>query len=150
MFARTMIAFGLLFASGVAANASYCISCAEPTATYLCVPEDSQKLAHFHIGGEQLGRLCATILAKLEKHSHCEFLSDTAKPCEGGERIVSLTDVERALAGDGEPRPPSLVEKVTTAVSDAGQAVKQQASKTGNTLASGWHCLTSLFKECGD
>jgi hypothetical protein len=150
MFARTMIAFGLLFASGVAANASYCISCTEPTATYVCTPEDSQKLAHFNIGGERLGRLCAKILAKLEKHAHCEFLSGTAKPCDGNERIVSLTDVERALAGNGEPRPPSLVEKATTAVSNAGQAVKEQASKTGNTLAGAWRCLTSLFKECGD
>ena len=149
MFARTMIAFGLLFASGVAANASYCISCTEPTATYVCTPEDSQKLADFNIGGERLGRLCAKILAKLEKHAHCEFLSDTAKPCDGNERIVSLTDVERALAGNGEPRPPSLVEKAATAVSNAGQAVKEQASKTGNTLAGAWHCLKSLFKECG-
>ena len=150
MFARTMIAFGLLFASGVAANASYCISCAEPTATYLCTLEDAQKLAQFNIGGEKLGRLCAKILAKLEKHARCEFLSDTAKPCDGNERIVSLTDVERAFAGNGEARPPSLVEKAATAVSDAGQAAKEQASKTGNTLASGWHCLMSLLKECGD
>ena len=108
-----------------------------------------QKLAHFNIGGERLGRLCAKILEKLEKHAHCEFLSDTAKPCDGNERIVSLTDVERALAGNGEPRPPSLVEKAATAVSNAGQAMKEQASKTGNTLAGAWHCLKSLFKECG-
>ena len=150
MFARATILFGLLFASGFAAKAGYCISCAEPTATYLCTPEDAQKLAHFNIGGERLGRLCAKILAKLEKHAHCEFLSDTAKPCDGNERIVSLTDVERALAYNGEPRPPSLVEKAATAVSDAGQAVKEQANKTGHTMASGWHCLTSLFKECGN
>ena len=130
MFARATILFGLLFASGFAAKAGYCISCAEPTATYLCTPEDAQKLAHFNIGGERLGRLCAKILAKLEKHAHCEFLSDTAKPCDGNERIVSLTDVERALAGNGELRPPSLVEKAATAVSNAGQAVKEQASKT--------------------
>lgn len=44
MFARTMIAFGLLFASGVAANASYCISCTEPTATYVCTPETLRSL----------------------------------------------------------------------------------------------------------
>ena len=54
MFARATILFGLLFASGFAAKAGYCISCAEPTATYLCTPEDAQKLAHFNIGGERL------------------------------------------------------------------------------------------------
>jgi hypothetical protein len=100
---RTLIAFGMLIALCSAAGANYCITCVEPIATYRCIPEDSEKLARFNIGDERLGRLCAKTLAKLEKHTHCEFSRDTAKPCEGIERIVSLADVERALADSGEP-----------------------------------------------
>ena len=50
---------------------------------------------------------------------------DTAKPCEGIERILSLTGVERVLAGSGEQPPPSLVEKAATAISNAGQVAKR-------------------------
>ena len=148
MVARTLIAFGVLIASAVAAVGNYCITCVEPTATYLCIPEDSEKLARFNVGDEKLGRLCAKILAKLEKNSRCEFSRDTLKPCDGIERIVSLTDVERALSSSGEQPTPSLVEKATTAISNAGQVAKAQASKTGSAIENAWHCMTSLFEEC--
>ena len=63
-------------------------------------------------------------------------------------RIVSLTDVERAFSSSGEQPTPSLVEKATTAISNAGRAAKEQASKTGSAIENTWHCVTSLFKEC--
>jgi hypothetical protein len=147
MVARALSAFVVLIALSVAAVGDYCISCVEPTATYRCLPED--RLAQFEIDDENLGRLCAKILARLEKHTRCEFSRDTAKPCDGIERIVSLTDVERALASSGEQPTPSLIEKAATAVSNAGQVAKEQVSKTGGTMQNAWHCLTSFFKECG-
>ena len=74
MFARTMIAFGLLFASGVAANAELHLVHRADSNVRVHSGEAIQKLAHFNIGGERLGRLCAKILfAKLEKHRHSEF-----------------------------------------------------------------------------
>jgi hypothetical protein len=147
MVTRALSAFAMLIASSAAAVGDYCISCVEPNATYRCLPED--RLAQFKMGDENLGRLCAKILARLEKHTRCEFSRDTAKPCDGIERIVSLTDVERAVASSGEQPTPSLVEKAAIAVSNAGQVAKEQVSKTGSSIQNAWHCLTSLFKESG-
>ena len=44
MVARTLIAFGVLIASAAAALRNYCITRVEQTGTYLCIPEDSEKL----------------------------------------------------------------------------------------------------------
>ena len=55
MVARTLIAFGVLIASAAAALRNYCITRVEQTGTYLCIPEDSEKLPDLTLAKKSSG-----------------------------------------------------------------------------------------------
>jgi len=122
--------------------ANYCVICTDPPATYRCFLPKANILARWQITDERAGRLCAKVLAKTEKHDHCAIKTDSSKPCDGTERILSLTDIERWSAGGQEPQPPSLLEKSTSAMSAA-------ASNFAHAAKAAWICAKTLFKECG-
>ena len=122
--------------------ADYCVICTDPPAIYRCFLPKAIIFAHWQITDERAGRFCAKVLAKTEKHDHCAIKTDSSKPCDGTERILSLTDIERWSAGGQEPQPPTLLEKSTSAMSAA-------ASNFAHAAKAAWACAKTLFKECG-
>lgn len=129
--------------------ADYCVICTDPPATYRCFLPKANILVRWQITDEKAGRFCAKVLAKTEKHNHCAVEENARKPCDGAERILSLTDIERWSAGGQEPQPPSLLEKSTSAMSAAASYAESQISNFAHAAKAAWTCTKTLFKECG-
>jgi hypothetical protein len=124
------------------------VVCTDPSATYRCFFPQAKVLARWQITDERAGRFCAKVLAKLEKHNHCSVESDPHKPCDGKERIVDLTDIERWSAG-GEPQSPSMLERSSSALSTASDYAGSQAGKLAHAVKAAWTCAKTLLKDCG-
>lgn len=129
--------------------ADYCVICSDPAATYRCFIPQAETFARWQITDERAGRLCAKVLAKVEKHNHCAVENDTRKPCDGTERVLNLTDIERWSAGEQESQPPSMLEKSSSALSAAANYAGSQVSNFAQASKAAWICAKSLFKECG-
>lgn len=107
-----------------------CISCAEPAATYRCaVEQPSEKLK---LGGSIEQEMCAKVLAKKGAHQKCQAVPtpDDGK-CEGAERVVTVTDYQRAISANGE----------STYEEGAFEVARRNVHDT-------WLCVTSMFKDC--
>jgi hypothetical protein len=125
------------------------VICTDPAATYRCFLPQANASARWQIPEERAGRFCAKVLAKLEKHNHCAIESDTRKPCDGRERILNLTDIERWSAGGQEPQSPSILEKSSSALSSAANYAASQVSNFAHAAKAARDCTKSLFKKCG-
>ena len=108
-----------------------CIACVEPKATYSCTPELPVGNAGTDLGTGLQGKACATVLAKNGGHQSCHAVN-TSEPCDGHARTVTLTDYQRAIAGNGQPSTyqPGVLEMARQNVQDT------------------WRCVSSLFDDC--
>lgn len=109
--------------------AEVCVSCEEPAATYRCMLEQLPQSEAFALKDEAQAFVCEKVLAKSGPHAACHAVAET--PCKGHERTVTLTDYQRAIAGDEEiTYQPGVLEL------------------TQQKMQSAWVCVTSLFKDC--
>ncbi|MFA5900899.1 MAG: hypothetical protein WC829_17500 [Hyphomicrobium sp.] len=107
-----------------------CVACDEPTATYRCTVE--QPSEKHQLGGSLEQEICAKVLAKKGPHQNCHVaIPPEGKTCAGTERIVSLTDYQRAIAGTGE----------STYEVGAFEIARRNVHET-------WTCMMSMFKDC--
>jgi hypothetical protein len=110
--------------------AEVCVVCDQPAATYRCSVEGLPQGKNPAIEAEVQAHACEKVLVKLERHANCRSVAD-AKSCEGKTRTVTLTDYQRAIAGDVE----------TTYEPGAFERAKQG-------MQSAWTCVSSLFSDC--
>lgn len=107
-----------------------CIACEQPIASYRCtIEQPSEKRV---VGGELAQEICSKVLAKKGQHQKCHASPVPAGgKCEGAERTVSLTDLQRAIAGPGE----------STYEVGALEIARRNVHDT-------WLCVLSMFKDC--
>lgn len=121
------------FTLGSAASlgaAEVCVVCEGPAATYRCSVEGLPEGKNPAIASEVQVHACEKVLSKLERHSGCHA-NPAAATCEGKSRVVTLTDYQRAIAGDVE----------TTYEPGAIERAKRGMQST-------WTCVTSFFSDC--
>jgi hypothetical protein len=121
------------FIAGSAASlgaAEICVACEGPAATYRCSVEGLPEGKNQALANEVQVHACEKVLAKLERHSGCRA-NLAAATCAGKSRVVTLTDYQRAIAGDVETTyEPGAIER----------------AKRG--MQSAWTCVTSFFSDC--
>ncbi len=107
-----------------------CVSCEEPAATYRCAVEQlSEKMK---VGGEIQSEMCTKVLAKKGTHKKCHVVSlPEGGKCDGPERMVNVTDYQRAVSDTGE----------STYEVGAFEIARRNVHDT-------WLCVTSMFKDC--
>ena len=110
--------------------ADLCITCDNPAATYRCTLDQMPQVKAYGFEPAAQAHICETVLAKNEHHANCHVVPN-AQTCDGKSRTVTLTDYQRATAGD--------VEKTY----EPGALEKAQ-----HGMQSTWTCVTSLFKDC--
>lgn len=108
-----------------------CVACDGPAATYRCTPELPTSKVSSELSASLEATACTTVLAETGGHKTCRPIKSD-EPCEGGTKTVTLTDYQRAIAGDGQPSTyqPGAVEIARRNVED--------------TL----RCVASLFGDC--
>jgi hypothetical protein len=120
-----------LSAFAFAANAGeICVACEQPAATYSCnIEQPSEK---HQVGGDLANEICSKVLANKGGHQKCQVTPVPQEgKCPGGERTVTLTDLQRAMAGPGE----------STYEVGALEIARRNVHDT-------WLCVTSMFKDC--
>lgn len=149
--------------------------CTGPEATYRCAVAEaagSMPSAVLQRADRALKYLCAVELARQGHHEKCKARRQSAEPCIGPTRYVSLErepDVPPGAAGatpgsEGPPRTMLELARRTAGASEeqmkkAGDAVKGSASSAGEKLEQAgdavggamkksWRCLASFFKDC--
>jgi hypothetical protein len=110
--------------------AEVCVVCDAPAKTYRCSVEGLPEGKNAAIEAEVRAHACEKVLVKLEHHGNCRSIPD-AKTCDGKSRTITLTDYQRAIAGDVE----------TTYEPGAFERAKQG-------MQSAWTCVASLFSDC--
>jgi hypothetical protein len=137
---RTMAAAAVLAAffavplAGALMAAEVCVACTKPDAIYRCDLEPFLKKDKYGIEDKAGGHVCETVLAKEGAHAGCHVVLD-AKTCTGTLRTITLTDYQRAMAGDVEDTyDPGLIEKT-----------RRNVQSTWNST---WNCVSSLFADC--
>lgn len=110
--------------------AEVCLACDEPVATYRCTVE--QPSEKYKLGGTLEQEICAKVLAKKGTHQKCHLATPPeGKACEGAERVVSVTDYQRAISGTAE----------STYEVGALEIARRNVHDT-------WTCMLSMFKDC--
>src|SRR5262245_42062055 len=89
----------------IAAVASHagelCLACSEPAASYSCTVE--QPSEKYQLGGDVAQEMCVKALAKQGKHQKCQPIDvPEGGKCEGAQRVVTVTDYQRAVSATGE------------------------------------------------
>jgi len=121
------------FIAAVAVSATadeLCLACDEPSATYRCsIEQPSEK---YKVKGALAAEVCSKVLAKKGAHHNCH-IAQVAEggTCEGAERVVTITDYQRAVNDDGE----------STYEVGAFEIARRNVHDT-------WLCVTSMFKDC--
>ena len=110
--------------------AEICVTCDNPAATYRCSLEQMPQVKAYGLESTAQAHVCETVLAKNEHHGSCHVVPN-AQTCDGKSRTVTLTDYQRATAGD--------VEKTY----EPGALEKAQRG-----MQSAWTCVASLFSDC--
>lgn len=107
-----------------------CLACEEPAATYRCTIEQPSEKHKLGANIEQ--EICAKVLAKKGAHHKCHVATVPADgKCVGAERLVTMSDYQRAMSGSGE----------TTYEVGAFEVARRNVHDT-------WVCVTSMFKDC--
>ncbi len=142
--------FALVAAPTAVAAGEACIPCTGPAATYRCALEEGGKLDKIAGGDKALTQICVKVLTKTGPHEKCEAVGADEKSCAGAtQKIITLTDVQQALAGGDGYAPDTKVEGVvpgatrvaSESLQTAGDAISASARKS-------WDCVTSLFMDC--
>lgn len=123
---------GSLIASLTAslATADVCVVCDKPATAYVCSLEQVTRDSKFQLGNSVQRHVCEKVLAR--SHETCRVVPDT-QPCNGVEKMVTVTEYQQAIAGEEGGAPtyePSAIEK----------------AKRGMEAA--WGCVASLFNDC--
>ncbi len=122
------------FIGGLSASLSageVCVACDKPTATYLCTLEKPTRDAKAQLEQAAERHICETVLTKIGPHGACRTIEQAA-PCAGVPRTVTLTDYQRAIAGDGGE---------STYQVGVFELARQKVYAT-------WVCVASLFNNC--
>lgn len=131
LIASVCLAIGLFVPFGAQGGEDVCVACEGPEATYRCTPELPVKSTNSDLGAVAGAKLCTTVLAQSANHKKCRAIKDGA-PCTGPERVVTLTDYQRMIAGDGQP---------STYQPGAFEIARENVQDT-------LRCVTSLFGDC--
>lgn len=131
MLRVTTMACLILGLPGPAGAGEVCVACQKPAATYRCSVEAPAQAARFELDGGVLGHVCETVLAKKYGHEKCAAIEDSAGPCDGVARTVTVTDYARATADSSTP----------TYQPGAHELARSAVHST-------WVCITSLFQDC--
>lgn len=107
-----------------------CVACEGPAATYRCTLEQPKRDLRFQLEETAQRYACEMVLAKAGPHASCRVVAN-AEPCDGPARTVTLTDVQRAIAGDGE----------STYQPGVFELARRKVHAT-------WLCVASLFNDC--
>ena len=111
--------------------AEVCVACEGPAATYRCSMQDLPKKAYkLGLADKAQSEVCQTVLAKQGEHASCRVV-EGAGACDGFARTVTLTDFQRAIAGENE----------TTYQPGALELAQRGMNQT-------WVCISSLFEDC--
>jgi hypothetical protein len=138
----------------------YCVSCAEPNATYRCVITDPKPGA-----GQSLQVACTGALARDGKHNQCSIKSGvTVFECDAPIKRVALGDLKSAPVvvqpaappvPDPNAPPTTLLEAAKRAKAASDQNLKKQADSvdaaadaTGNFVLKSLKCIGTLFTQC--
>jgi len=107
-----------------------CVACEEPSATYRCsIEQPSEK---YQVKGPLAAEVCAKVLAKKGAHHKCHIAEvPEGGACAGAERVVTVTDYQRAVSDGGE----------STYDVGALEIARRNVHDT-------WLCVTSMFKDC--
>lgn len=117
--------------SGPLVAEEVCIVCDEPQASYRCDAELPTNAGNTELRATVGAKACTTVLAKAGGHKACHPIK-SEEPCEGSLRAVTLTDYQRAIAGDGQ---------ASTYEPGALEIARRNVHDT-------WICVTSLFGDC--
>lgn len=127
-----VIAFASLCAlTALSARAGeLCLACEQPTAAYRCVVE--QPSEKYSLGNDLEKEICTKVLAQKGEHQKCSVTPiPEGGACAGSQRVVTVTDYQRALTPSGE------------ATYEVG-ALEMARRNVHDT----WLCVTSMFKDC--
>lgn len=139
---------------GSASAQEYCVSCADPVATYRCIIDDARAAS-----GTPLQMLCVTQMAERGKHATCAIKRVTVLECDGAIARITLphiADPVSAATATTPPPPPQPAPKtpdtLVGVVEEAGKASKEGLKSAGKAIGDGakktWNCMTSLFSKC--
>lgn len=121
------------FCAPVAVSATadeLCLACEEPSATYRCAIE--QPSEKYKVKGALAEEVCSKVLAQKGAHSKCSIAEvPEGGTCGGAERVVTITDYQRAVSDSGE----------STYEVGAFEIARRNVHDT-------WLCVTSMFKDC--
>ena len=124
------VAYLMLGVSASLKAAEVCVACDKPVATYRCTLEKPTRDSKIQFEDAAAPHICETVLAKLGPHGSCRIV-DAGVPCDGVPRVVTITDYQRAMAGDGE----------TTYQVGVFELARQKVYAT-------FVCVASLFNDC--
>jgi len=137
------LATALIVAPGLAGAADVCVSCDNPSAVYRCNVDQSAKLEKYGVEGQVVTPVCVQVLVKLGGHESCQAVGNAGDPCEGVAKTIGLSELQAAAGGGkSDSVVPSLGER-------AGSAAKSASDSIGGAFKKSWHCVASLFQECG-
>jgi len=108
-----------------------CIACEGPEVSYRCDAELPTNAGNAELRATVGAKACATVLAKAGGHKVCHAVKGEV-PCAGSLRAVTLTDYQRAIAGNGQ---------ASTYEPGALELARRNVHDT-------WICVTSLFGDC--
>lgn len=131
MFRLIASAWLMAALSGPLGAEEICIACDGPEASYRCDAQLPTKAGNSELRSTVGGKACTTVLAKAGGHKACHVIKSD-EPCTGTLHAVTLTDYQRAIAGDGQP---------STYEPGALEIARQNVHDT-------WICVTSLFGNC--
>ena len=145
---------GMVVGVGDVSAQEYCVSCADPVATYRCIIDDARATS-----GTPLQMLCVSQMAEMAKHATCAIKRVTVLECDG--QIVRIAmprtgDPVPAAIATPAPPPPRPESKppdtLVGVVEEAGKASKEGLKSAGKAIGDSakktWKCMTSLFSRC--
>ena len=91
--------------------AELCITCDNPAATYRCALDQMPQVKAYGFEPAAQAHICETVLAKKEHHASCHVVPN-AQTCDGKSRTVTLTDYQRATAGEIKPAVPPRIQMI--------------------------------------
>lgn len=129
---RSVLIIAVCALAAPVAAAELCVSCAGPSATYVCDVKKADKIKDF-AGDKALSQICTKVLKTSGGHASCSVSS--ASPCAGTVKKVGWSEVKAAVASGLDDV--EVPEKLKAAVPKAQEAVKSLEGSAANGKSSG-------------
>jgi hypothetical protein len=146
-------------ATHAAVAQEYCVSCAEPAATYRCVLSGARPGL-----SQSLPVVCLTALAKDGRHASCAIKRVTVFECDGPVKTVAIgpdTGTGDAIPAvvvpppapppvDPKAPPKTMLEAAQRAQKSTDAEMRKASDATSGFLRRTFTCLGSFFTKCGE